>query len=210
MDQDDDRPRMPLHLQSRYSPIAELTAALFWAIEETGPRLPPRRDIARLARMSEATVSRRFRDRRTTEDALVARLAAARMATFPPGWVADGWDRWVPRTERDLTDARVWLTCLGFAAYSATAAESVRETWELERTRLAQELAPATRPQGDGAQRLLADLAAEADAVHALLLGLTVLRVVDPGMTQERALAALDRVVGRSGQAPATETHEAP
>lgn len=184
---DDPRPRIPLHLRSRFSPIADLAAALYFAVDESGPRLPPRRDVARMAGVSEATVSRRFRDQRSTEDALVSRLVAARRATYPPGYASEGWGRWVPEHERDLRDARAWLTCLAFAAYSPVAAEAVREAWECERALL------HGAPGGSGGPVLSTE--ADADAVHAMTVGLIVLRAVDPRMTYERALLLWERVL---------------
>lgn len=177
MPDDEPRPRIPLHLHSQFSPIADLAAALFWAIDRSGPRLPSRRDIARAAGVSEATVSRRFRDRRSTQDALVSRVVRARGATYPPGWAEDGWGRWIPRTDAEMTDARVWLTCLALAAYSPAAAEAVHATWASERPRL---------PRGDGG---------EEEVLHALVLGLVVVRAVEPAVTHEHAVALLRRAL---------------
>lgn len=196
---EDSRPRIPLHLGSRYSPVADLAAALFFAIDESGPRLPPRRDVARMAGVSETTVSRRFRDQRSTEDALVSRLAGARRATYPPGFAFDGWARWVPEQERDLRDARVWLACVAFAAYSPVAAEAVREVWDAERS-LVQGGSGSAAPTGR----------ADVDAVHALTVGLTVLRAVDPGMTHGRALVVLERVLALLRDQPEAEGREGP
>ena len=40
-------PRIPLHLDSRATRVADMAVALFWAIDEAGLRLPSRREIAR-------------------------------------------------------------------------------------------------------------------------------------------------------------------
>ena len=54
-----------------------------------GLRLPPRRDIARWAHVSEATISRRFRESRSDETKLVSRLLDARRRTHPRGYASE-------------------------------------------------------------------------------------------------------------------------
>lgn len=191
-------PRMPLHLGSRATRISDLTEALYWAIDAGGLRTPPRREIARRALVSEATVSRRFRDSRSDEQSLVLRLVAARRQTYPPGFVSDGWARWTAATEPDLRDARVWLACLSLAAYSPTVAQAVCDVWCAERDALQDRLDAGLDRGGDPGHAPTAAAersAVDAEVVQVLLLGLSVRQSVDLDLSHERAAALLLRVV---------------
>ena len=183
-------PRIPLHLGSRATRLADMAEALFWAIDELGPRMPARRDIARHSRVSEATISRRLRDARTTEVHLIRRLVRARRDTYPPGYHTDGWSRWLPETDQDIQDARVWLSCLALAAHDADVADAVRDTWAGEQRQLGLHLHPS--PYGEVPDEVEVD----AETLRALVLGLAIRRVLDPDLTHERALMLLDRAVG--------------
>ena len=110
-------PKMPLHLGGCATRVADMAEALYWAIDESGLRLPARREIARHSRVSKATISRRLRDSRSTEERLTVRLVRARRDTYPPGFQSEGWPRWLPETTQELQDARVWLSCLAQGAH---------------------------------------------------------------------------------------------
>ena len=178
-------PRIPLHLGSRATRLADMAEALYWAIDELGPRIPARRDVARHSHVSEATISRRLRDSRTTEKHLIRRLVRARRDTYPSGYYVDGWSRWLPETDQDLQDVRVWLSCLALAAHHPEVADAVRDTWAHEHAQLICHLAPSAS-DGD-------PIAAE--IVHLFVMGLAIRRLLDPDLTHERALMLLDRLV---------------
>src|SRR6478672_7050277 len=175
-------PRIPLHLGSRATRVADMAEALFWAIDESGLRLPSRRDIARHSHVSEATVSRRLRDSRCTEDHLAARLAKARARTFPPGYVSEGWPRWIPESDQDLQDTRVWISCLALASHSEAVLEEVLQAWVVERSQLVHQLDPTVHDD-----EVPEDLAMTAEILRAVVLGLAISRVLDPAVTYERA-----------------------
>lgn len=177
-------PRMTRHLGSRATQVSDMTEALYWAIDGAGLRLPPRREVARRARVSEATISRRFRESRSNEENLVTRLVNARRHTHPRGYLEDGWARWLPAEDVDLQDVRVWLSCLALAAYSPAVAEVVRDAWDDERERLASDLGPTD------------DCDARAELVQAVLVGLSIRCALDPEMSHERAVALLERAAG--------------
>ena len=174
-------PRIPLHLGSRATRLADMAEALYWAIDELGPRLPARRDIARHSHVSEATISRRLRDGRTTEAHLTRRLVRARRDTYPSGYYTEGWARWLPESEQDLQDVRVWMTCLALAAHQPEVAEAVREAWEHDLTQLGHHVGTADA----GAREI----------IGALVLGLSIRRLLDPALTHDHALALVERVV---------------
>lgn len=183
---DDPLPKMPLHLGSRATMSADMAAALYWAIDESGLRLPTRRDIARHARVSEATISRRLRDWRTTEERLAILLVSARMRTYPPGSVYDGWERWLPETDQALGDARVWLACMARAVSSPAVSEAVGEAWAREHDEVVRALT-----LGAVADEVPQDVVVHAEILRALMLGLSIRRVLDPGLSQDRAAAIL-------------------
>lgn len=182
-------PRMPLHLGSRATQLGDMAEALYWAIDELGLRTPARRDIARHSHVSEATISRRLRDSRTTEEHLTRRLVRARRDTYPSGYHSDGWARWLPGTDQDLHDVRVWLSCLALATHHPDVAAAVRDAWAAEQRQLLRHLDPAPHDEAPDA------LALDAEILHALVLGLTIRRLLDPDLTHERTLVLLDRAV---------------
>lgn len=183
-------PRIPLHLGSRATRVADMAEALFWAIDETGLRLPSRRDIARHSHVSEATVSRRLRDSRCTEDHLAARLAKARARTFPPGYVSEGWPRWIPESDQDLQDTRVWISCLALASHSEAVLEEVLQAWVVERSQLVRHLASTVYDD-----EVPDEVAGAAEILRAVVLGLAISRALDPAVTYERATDLLAQTV---------------
>jgi hypothetical protein len=173
-------PRMPLHLESRYTTANDMTAAVYWAIDDGGLRLPARRDIARHAHVSEATISRRFRESRSSEENLLERLVAARRNTHPRGYRDEGLGRWLPDEDVHLQDIRVWVSCLALAAYSPDVAEVVRDAWGSERESLDREIASVDDPD-------------DLEILQAVVHWLSLRRALDPGMTVDRAVAVLER-----------------
>lgn len=193
-------PRMVQHLWSRYSRLGQMAVALHATIGASGLRLPPRRELARWARMSEATVGRRLQEG-CTEEQLISALVQARTNTYPPGYHGGGWTRWLPEADRDLADVRVWLACLELAAGSPDNAAAVSAAWVTERGRLEAQLLGSYFP--DGADE---DTRDHAEILQAFLLGLSIRRALDPALTCERAGALLDRLVAAlSRAAPACE-----
>lgn len=191
-------PRMPLHLASRASRLGDLAEALYGAIDDVGLRLPSRRDISRHAHVSEATVSRRLRDASHTEERVASVLASARAMTYPPGWKEEGWSRWVPESDVDLQDVRVWVACLAMATHAPSVGEAVRSAWEREHRELVRQLTGEV----DGPDHpCTPEVALDAQLVLALLLGLSIRRVLDPEVTSEHASAALLRMVAALGHA---------
>ncbi len=182
-------PRIALHLASRASRVADMAVAVFWSIDESGLRLPSRRDIARHSRVSEATVSRRLKDSRGTEEHLVARLARARARTYPPGYVSEGWRRWIPETDQDLQDTRAWLSCLALASHSAVVMEEVVQAWAVEHRELVHHLDRTSYDEVPD------DVAATAEVLQAVVLGLAVRRALDPEATYDRAVTLWERAV---------------
>lgn len=168
-----------------------MAEAVYWAIDESGLRLPSRRDIARRAHVSEATISRRFKDS-VVEERLAATLVSARERTYPPDFSHDGWHRWLPESEAELKDLRVWLACLAFASQSSTVADAVRAAWQHERRSLQGRL---------GLPLVEADEESPViDALQALILGLSLRRVLDPELSHARALSLLEMVAGSWGR----------
>jgi hypothetical protein len=192
-------PRMAQHLWSRYSRLGEMAVALHATIGASGLRLPPRRELARWARMSEATVGRRLQEETCTEERLVSALVQARTNTYPPGYQEEGWARWLPGTDRDLTDVRIWLACLELAAGSPTTAAAVRAAWATERGRLETQLLEVYFPDA-----IDEDTRDDAENLQAYLLGLSIRRALDPALTPERASALLDRLLAALGRAAPT------
>lgn len=190
-------PRMVQHLWSRYSRLGEMAVALHATIGASGLRLPPRRELAKWARMSEATVGRRLQEETCTEERLISALVKARTNTYPPGYHFEGWARWLPEADRDLADVRVWLACLELAAGSPVAAAAVHEAWATERGQLEAHLT------GDYMRPHVVDedTRDDAEVLQACLLGLSIRRALDPDLTRERAGALLDRVLARLGRA---------
>ena len=189
-------PKMPLHLASRASRLGDMTEALYWAIDEAGLRLPARRDIARHARVSEATISRRFRDSRSDEGRLVSMLVSARDRTYPPSWHERAWPHWVPESDLELRDVRAWIACLAVASSAPPAAEAVCEAWEHELGVIVEQLGGDVAPTDRGGDP---EVVADAEAVQALLLGLSMKRVLAPELTWEHAVTLLRRVVAALG-----------
>ena len=126
-------PKMPLHLGSRASRVGDMAEALYWAIEESGLRLPSRREIAHHSRVSEATISRRMRDAGCGEDRLATLLVSARDRTHPQMAFGLDWSRWLPMSDLELRDVRAWIACLALATPVPDVGEAVRLTWEHER-----------------------------------------------------------------------------
>ena len=193
-------PKMPLHLGSRATRLGDLAEALYWAIDGSGLRLPARRDIAGHARVSEATISRRFRDTRGGEERVAAVLASARDRTYPPQWGERGWPRWVPESDLELRDVRAWLACLAVATHAPSVAEAVRLAWEHEHAVVVATLTGDVASPHDEPD---AEVASDAEVVQALLLGLSIRRLLDPEVTWDRASMLLRRVVGALGYDPA-------
>jgi hypothetical protein len=189
-------PRMVQHLWSRYSRLGEMAVALHATIGASGLRLPPRRELARWARMSEATVGRRLQEDTCTEERLISALVRARTNTYPPGYHDGGWNRWLPGADRDLADVRVWLACLELAAGSSVTAAAVNAAWAAERRQLEAHL--LGRHFADAADE---DTRADAEVLQAYLLGLSIRRALDPDLTHERAGALLGRLVAAMGRA---------
>ena len=182
-------PRIPLHLGSRATRVSDMAEAVFWAIDESGLRLPSRRDIARHSHVSEATVSRRLRDSRCTEDLLAGRLAKARARTFPPGYVTEGWQRWLPATAQDLQDTRAWISCLALASHSDAVAEEVLQAWAVEHRHLVQHLDPTAYDEAPD------EVVVAAEILRAVVLGLAIRLALDPGSTHDHAGVLLARAV---------------
>lgn len=188
---------MTRHLGSRYTRASDMAEALYWAIDEAGLRLPPRRDIARRAGVSEATISRRFRESGGDEEDLVSRLVRARRSTYPPGYISDGLSRWLPEEAVDIQDVRVWLSCLARAAYSTELAEVVTDAWRDERELLSMQLGstdsvsePEHEPEHEPEQEGVRE-----EILQAVVLGLCIRRALDPGMEHGRAVEVLARAL---------------
>lgn len=184
-------PRIAHHLASRATRISDMAEGLFWAIDEAGLRLPPRRDIARRAHVSEATISRRFRESRSDETNLVSRLLDARRRTHPRGYASEGWARWLPDDRASLKDVRVWMSCLALAAYSAPLAEVVREVWDAEHESLVWTL---TFDAGVSRDDMSYDVEAAADLLQVALLGVATRQALDPELSHEHALAMIQHL----------------
>jgi hypothetical protein len=191
-------PRMVQHLWSRYSRLGEMAVALHATIGASGLRLPPRRELAKWARMSEATVGRRLHEV-CTEERLVSALVEARTNTHPPGYHTEGWARWLPAADRDVADVRVWLACLELAAGSPTTAAAVTAAWATERSRLEAQLLDSYF-----ADAVDEDTRDDAEVLQAYLLGLSIRRALDPDLTHERAGALLGRLVAALSRAAPT------
>ncbi len=188
-------PRMIQHLASRYTLVGRMAGALHHAIGASGLRLPARRELARSAGISEATVSRRLREV-CSEERLTEALISARDRTFPPGWPGDGWDRWLPRTDLELDDLRVWLACLELAATSPFSAQAVSEVWSRERTAWQAQLLGTAAPAA-----VDEEVAADAEVLQGLVLGLSLRRLLDGGFLHERSAALLMRAIAALGTA---------
>ena len=160
-----------------------------WPLDESGPRLPARRDIARHSRVSEATISRRLRDSRSTEERLTIRLVKARKDTYPPEYYTDGWPQWLPETQQELQDVRVWLSCLAQAVHQPDVADAVREAWAAEQSQLVLHLDPSA------CREVPERVAVDGEILRALVLGLAIRRVLDPDLPRERALMLLTGAV---------------
>ncbi len=189
-------PRMPLHLASRASRSGDMAEALYWAIDDSGLRLPARREIARKSLVSEATISRRLRDSSSDEQRLVTLLVSARQLTYPPGWHQRAWPHWVPESDLELRDVRAWIACLAVATSAPPVAEAVCQAWKHELEILVGQLGgdeTSALPEGDP------EAVVDAEAVQALLLGLSIRRLLDAELTWDRALALLRRVVSALG-----------
>jgi hypothetical protein len=182
-------PRMTQHLISRYTLVGRMAGALYDAIGGTGLRLPARRDLARSAGVSEATVSRRLREV-CSEERLTATLVSARDRTFPPGWHEDGWERWLPGTDLELSDLRVWLACLELAATSPATAQAVSEAWSRERRGLAAQFLDDVAPA-----ELSEQAAADAAVLQGLVLGLSIRRLLDTSFSHDESMTLLARAV---------------
>lgn len=191
-------PLMPLHLSSHATRLGDLAQALWSAIDDVGLRLPSRRDIAGHSFVSEATISRRLRDISGGEERVASVLASARERTYPPGWVQDGWSRWVPTSDIDLQDVRVWIACLALATHAPPVGEAVRRAWDHEHWQLVRQLTGSVRGPGNPCDP---EVALDAQLVLALLLGLSIRRVLDPTVTSERAAASLRRLLDALGHA---------
>jgi hypothetical protein len=195
-------PRMAQHLWSRYSRLGEMAVALHATIGASGLRLPPRRELAKWARMSEATVGRRLKEDACTEERIISALVRARSNTYPPGYHVEGWTRWLPEADRDRADVRVWLACLELGAGSPVTAAAVNAAWATERGHLEAQLTDSyMRPDV-----VDDDTRDDAEVLQAYLLGLSIRRALDPDLTHERASTLLQRVVAALGRtAAATE-----
>ncbi|GAB3018309.1 hypothetical protein GCM10011376_00820 [Nocardioides flavus (ex Wang et al. 2016)] len=189
-------PRMVQHLESRYTRLGELAAALHMTIAETGLRLPARRQLARWARLSEATVGRRMQEV-CTEERLVSALVRARTRTYPPGWASEGWGRWLPATARDLTDVRVWIACLELGAASSAAASAVCAAWASELRGLEAQLMGTIAPEA-----VDDDVRDDAEVLQAYVLGTSIRRALDPAFTPERAADLLGRLIAALDRSP--------
>lgn len=121
----------------------------------------------------------------------MAGLVWARRRTYPRGYAPDGWPRWVPESDTEVQDLRVWTTCLAMAAYSAPVAVEVQELWAAERATLAFDLGRSREEVSD-----------EVEVIHTFLLGLSLRRLLDPELTTARALALLDHVLQSLGHGP--------
>lgn len=187
-------PRMVQHLLSRHTQWATMAAALHLAIDRCGLRLPSRGDLARVARVSNATVSRRL-TAIGSEQHLIQALVSAREWTHPRGYLEDGWVRWLPDAEREVADVRVWLACLELAAGSPDVALAVRESWARERRAVADQLVGRrfAAQEHDGGTAL------DAELVQSLILGLSIRRVLDAALTHERSKEIVGRAVSALG-----------
>lgn len=185
-------PLMPLHLASHATRLGDLAQALWTAIDDVGLRLPSRRDIAAHSFVSEATISRRLRDISGGEERVASVLASARERTYPKGWVQDGWSRWVPTSDIDLQDVRVWMACLALATHAPSVSEAVRSAWEHEHGQLVRKLTGSVHGPDHPCDP---EVALDAQLLLALLLGLSIRCVLDPKVTSEHAAASLRRLL---------------
>lgn len=113
-------------------------------------------------------------------------LVSARERTYPPDFSHDAWHRWLPESEAELKDERVWVACLAFASQSSTVADAVRAVWQHERRSLQVRL---------GLELVEADEESPViDMVHALILGLAIRRLLDQEFSHARALSLLEVV----------------
>lgn len=193
-------PLMPLHLSSHATRLGDLAQALWAAVDDVGLRLPSRRDIAGHSWVSEATISRRLRDISGGEERVASVLASARERTYPPGWRHDGWSRWLPTADVDLQDVRVWIACLALATHAPPVREAVCNAWEHEHRELMEQLTGSFHGPGDAGDP---EVGLDAQLLLALLLGLSIRRLLDPAVTSEHAAASLRRLVVALGHGEA-------
>lgn len=173
--------RMVRNLDSRYSATADLAVGLWFALDQDGLRLPSARTIAERCGLSPSAFSRRMQGGPGLED-LVVLLVSARDRTMPPGFrFQDTWTSWLPQTEEDLADARVWAACEHLALTSEAVAAGVMRVWDRQRDRM-EALVPDS---GEGAEVLLQGL-------HALCMGLTARMRLQPDFGHADALAVLE------------------
>lgn len=193
-------PLMPLQLSSHATRLGDLAQALWTAIDDVGLRLPSRRDIARHSWVSEATISRRLRDISGGEERVASVLASARERTYPPGWRQDGWSRWLPTADIDLQDVRVWIACLALGTHAPPVREAVCSAWEHEHWKLVEQLTGSFHGPGNPGDP---EIALDAQLLLAMLLGLSIRRLLDPAVTSEHAAASLRRLLSALGHAEA-------
>lgn len=173
--------RIVRHLDSRYSAMADMAIGVYLALERDGLGLPSARTIAEMCGISPSSLSRRMQGRAGLEE-LLLRLVSARDYTLPPGFAfADTWAAWLPQTDEDLADARVWAACEHLAIKSEPLAASVVDVWDRQRGRMQGLLSEG----GDDAELLL-------QGFHALCMGLTTRMCVQPDFGHADALAVLE------------------
>lgn len=142
-------------------------------------------------------MSRRVREA-SGDERVAGVVASARERTYPPGWPQDGWRRWIPESEIDLQDVRVWIACLSMAAHSPAVRDAVLSAWAHEHRALLRQLTGMLHAPDVPCE---SEAALDAEALLALLLGLTIRRLLDPDVTADRALASLHRVLSALGHA---------
>ena len=176
-------PPMASWLVSRQSALGSMAVGAYWAVRLEGLRMPVRRVVAQMARISEATLSRRFAGV-CAEEALMVELVRARRQTYPRQIGPVPWSTWIADSQEEVDDVRVWAACEQLAATSPRLAEAVVEVWDEQRRRLA-----AASPCD----------AATVSALHAVISGLNARRVLDEEFSHAEAAAILCHVVQALG-----------
>lgn len=176
---------MWVSLRSRMTIVGDMTAGLYEVIHEDGLSMPAQRVLAEKCRISGATLSRRLQ-RWGWED-LVVGLVDARGRTFPAALRPTTWAEWLPGDEDELADACVWAACEQVAVGSQRVATAVAAVWGEQRRTMAQ-LLPQTNPDDAMVDEV-------ADALHAIVMGLTARTLIDCDFDHDRALAVLTTVV---------------
>lgn len=162
----------------------DLALAAYRVITRNGLALPTQRALAAESDMSTSAVSRHTGGELASM--LAGAMAQVRRRSWPRPFDDFPLGGWLPETEGEVRDARVWLAWLELARGHADVAPAIGDVARTER----EDLTVRIRASG-----LPADLVVLV-AVECLLAGLTVRRCdpVDP-LGHAEAVAALVRVV---------------